>query len=104
MKNNQHIQTGTDGVAPKQRANEIIAIETIINQSVKTLLDSKTNEGYTSIFNHYLQMVKIVETHTALKEWLSRKTKPQNKVEYSPRVNGNKWDITSGDLLKRIAN
>ena len=104
MKNNQQIQTGTEGVAPKQRANEVIAIETIINQSIKTLLDSKTNEGYTSVFNHYLQMVKIVETHSALNEWLNRKTKPQNKVEYSPRVNGNKWDITSGDLLKRIAN
>ena len=102
MKNNQNIQTGTSGVAPKQRANEIIAIETILNQSIMNLLKSKTNEGYTAIFNHYLEMVKIVETNKDLKSWLDRNTKPSNKVEYSPRVNGNKWDITSGNLLKRI--
>ena len=102
MKNNQNIQTGTSGVAPKQRANEIIAIETILNQSIMNLLKSKTNEGYTAIFNHYLEMVKIVETNKDLKSWLARNTKPENKVDYSPRVNGSKWDITSGDLLKRI--
>ena len=66
------------------------------------LLKSKTNEGYTAIFNHYLEMVKIVETNKDLKSWLARNTKPENKVDYSPRVNGSKWDITSGDLLKRI--
>jgi len=104
MKTNQQIQTGTEGVAPKQRINEVRAIETIINQSIKTLLDSKTNDGYTAVFNHYLDMVRTVETDKPLNEWLNRKTKPQNKVEYSPRINGNKWDITSGDLLKRIAN
>ena len=48
-------------------------------------------------------MVKIVETHPQFKAWLSQQTKTSNKVEYSPRVNGNKWDITSGDLLKRIS-
>jgi len=103
LKTNQNIEKGTSGIAPKRRANEILGIEAILHQSISNLLNSKTEEGYALIFNHYLSMVELIETNKDLKAWLNRITKPSNKVEYSPRVNGNKWDIKSGDLLKHIS-
>ena len=103
LKTNQNIEKGTSGIAPKRRANEILGIEAILHQSISNLLNSKTEEGYELIFNHYLSMVELIENNKDLKAWLNRITKPSNKVEYSPRVNGNKWDIKSGNLLKRIS-
>ena len=105
LKTNQNIEKGTSGIAPKRRANEIGGLDDILTQSINNLLNSKTPEAYTIVFNHYLFMVEIIETNYAkeFKTWLNQQTKTSNKVEYSPRVNGNKWDITSGDLLKRIS-
>ncbi len=102
MKNNRKFTDGNDGIAPVRRKKETEKIEEIITQSISNLLDSKTNEGYSSVINLYISLCSILNKNKDLKEWLNRTTKG-NKVEFNPRVNGKEFDVEFGNFIKHIS-
>ena len=102
LKTNRKFTEGNDGVAPVRRTKEANKVEDIITQAINNLLDSKSNEGYSSVVNHYIALCVILSEHKGIKEWLNRTTKG-NKVEFNPRVNGKVFSTEFGDFLKHIS-